>query len=303
MQTITQDIKQLKEDVTAIQESPNESAGIKEQLLATQGKVARLELKNQTLENKLVEFESRLFEKDLAFYNVDEQQHETEQSLKTTIYNTIKDIMKVPITQIFSKINPTGDVRIDTVSRVGRYNQERKRPVIVTFISKCARNMTYSKVYTANLKTPLTTIRVAEHYPAIIREKRQAQIDSLKELRIAHKEVDTTVTMNKDKILIDGKFKDTFNFERNTLGTLTPFSIHYDKIAHTEKITDKGSTFQGHILPVTTLNEAIATKNALLQNPDLSAATHLTYAYTMGHSITAFNQVSSMTMRSEPAKF
>ena len=33
---------------------------------------------------------------------------------------------------------------------------------------------------------------------------------------------------------------------------------------------------------MTTLNEAIAAKNALLQNPDVLAATHITYAYTIG---------------------
>ena len=61
--------------------------------------------------------------------------------------------------------------------------------------------MTYSKIYTANLKSPITTIRVAEHYPVIIKEKRQAQIDSLKELRTFYEESDIKVTLNKDKIL------------------------------------------------------------------------------------------------------
>ena len=49
-----------------------------------------------------------------------------------------------------------------------------------------------------------------------------------------------------------------------------------NKLAHTN------STFQGHSLNVHTTNQAIAARNAILQNPELSAATHIIYVYKFG---------------------
>ena len=159
---------------------------------------------------------------------------------------------------------------------MGRPQVERNRPILVTFMSKTAKNLAFSRKYTSNLKKPIL-IRVADHYPAIVKEKRTLQIDDLKELRDTYKDSDTSVTMNRDKIFLDGRQYNPFRFERNQLGSITPLSIHYNKLTHTEEKTHKSSTFQGHSLNVHTINQAIAARNAILQNPELASATHMIY--------------------------
>lgn len=271
----------IQGDISHITEITNETEAVKEQLLVTQGKLTRLETKNHELENKMLEYETKMFGNDLVFYNVNEQPNENTNSLKATIYTVIKDMMKVPVAEIYSKDNIAGEIRIDTVTRMGRPQNDRNRPTLVTFMSKTAKNLAYNRKYTSNLKTPIL-IRVSEHYPSIIKEKRSLQIDDLKELRVTYKDSETSVTMNKDKIFLDGRQYNPHRFERNTLGSITPLSIHYSKLSHTEEHTHKNSTFQGHSLNVHTTNQAIAAKNAILQNPELSTATHIMYAYKFG---------------------
>ena len=165
---------------------------------------------------------------------------------------------------------------------MGKFQRGKQRPVLLTFTSKTAKYICYSRAHTSYLKSPTTAIRVAEHYPSIVKEKRQMQKESLKQLCITHEKTETRVTLNKDKILVDGKLHDTARFNRNTLGSITPFSINYEKLYHTDKIDEKNSIFQGHSLRVKTHNHAIAARNAILQNPDLAKATHIIYAYKFG---------------------
>ena len=281
MSTVVVDITGIKNDITNIKDVTNESDGLKEQLYATQGKVVSLEIKNQQLQDKLVDFENKLYAKNLMFYNIDEHRDESEQSLKTTIYSIIKDKMKVPEIQIFSRENPAGEIRIDTATRMGRFRDNSSRSVIVTFISKTGRDLVYSRTYTKNLTLPIR-IRVAEQYASITRERRQCQIESLKELRTNYQDTGTKVTLDKDKILVNGKIHKTGNFERNTLGSLTPLSINFDNLRHSDEITEKGSHFQGHSLTVLSKTQAVAARNSIYQSPKLSKSSHIMYAYKIG---------------------
>ena len=63
----------IQDEITHITEITNETEAAKEQLLVTQGKLTRLENKNQVLENKMLEYETIMFGNDLVFYNVNEQ--------------------------------------------------------------------------------------------------------------------------------------------------------------------------------------------------------------------------------------
>ena len=92
----------------------------------------------------------------------------------------------------------------------------------------------------------------------------------------------TRIILDKDKIIVNGRLHDGFNFERNPLGSVTPLSINYNKLQHTNEIVDKGSKFQGHKFTVLSANQAIAARNALYQNPELATATHIMYAYRFG---------------------
>ena len=283
MAALTRDVNSIKSDITSIKDVTNESEGMKEQLYSTQGKVTRLELKNSKLEEKILSLESMHYIKDLMFYNVDDERNEPEQQLKNTIYDVIEHTMRVPSPQIFSRHNPSGEVRIDIAVRIGRYKEDKTRPVLVTFQSKSGRDIVYSKPHTSKLKDDVK-VRVSEHFPTIIKERRQTQIAHLKQLRDSHSETNNKISLNKDKILINGIEKDTYAFQRNTLSSTTPISINFDKLEHSKEITEKRSTFQAHSLKVQTLQQASAAKNAIYQNPELATATHIIYAYRIGDS-------------------
>ena len=189
--------------------------------------------------------------------------------------------MRIPEEEIFSKNNLAGEIRIDTSVRIGKYTAGKARPVAVTFVTKTARNTVYSRKYTINLKTPIK-VRVAEHYPAIMREKRQSQIETLRTIKNTFKDGNTKVVMSRDKILVNGKQRNCEAFIRNPLQETSPLSINIEKLYHSEPITDTKSVFQAHILPVHTKNQAVAARNAIYQSPELSTSTHIMYAYKLG---------------------
>ena len=217
------------------------------------------------------------------FYNVDDRLTETEHDLKQTLYRTMKETMKIPGNFLFSQNNPGAEIRLDTATRMGRHTLNNKRPILATFVSKSGRNLVNTRVYTANLKNPTTRIRVAEHFPTITKERRHVQIKQhLTLLRDAHKDTNNRVTLNKDKILLNGIVQDTFAFQRNPLPSVSPLSISFDKLVHSEEVTEKKSVFQAHALPVETISQAIAAKNSIFQSPNLSQATHIIYAYKIG---------------------
>lgn len=60
METITNNIYAIKTDIPHIKDVTNEFEAIKEQLYSPQGKVARLESRNQHLEEELISYESKL---------------------------------------------------------------------------------------------------------------------------------------------------------------------------------------------------------------------------------------------------
>ena len=165
-EAMTIDIQNIKSDITHIKDVTSESEAVKEQLFSTQGKVTRLEVQNQHMQEKLVSYEAKMYERDLMFYNITDTQDESFIALKATVYTIMKRDMKIPEDEIFSKVNPVGEIRIDTAVRIGKYIQGKTRPVAVTFITKTGRNTVYSRKYNINLKTPIK-VRVAEHYPAI----------------------------------------------------------------------------------------------------------------------------------------
>lgn len=289
--TMSNDIHTIKDDMSQIKDVTNETDAIKQQLYSTQGKVARLERKNQHLEEKLISYETKMMEKDLMFYNVRDNQDETYVDLKDKIFKVLRDDMKIPSIEIYSKNNMGGEIRPDTITRIGKFSLGKRRPVVVSFVTKSGRNLVYSRLYTSNLKQPIK-VRVSENYPAITREKRKAQIETLKSIKNTFKNTSTRVVMSKDKILVNGKPKNCEAFARNTLPESSPFSISYEKLEHSEIITDNSSIFQAHILPVHTKDQASAARNAIYQNPELATATHVIYAYKLG-SIASGDSVES----------
>ena len=281
VQTLSAEVSKIRNDITPFNEATNQINGIKEQLYTTQGRLACLTKRHEELEDKLITYQIKEFEHDLVLYNLKEPENENQHTLKTVLYQFFNKVMQIPDNLIFGTQNAAGEIRIDTTVRQGRYVKDKSRPVIISFVTKTGRNIVYSKAYTKHLVTP-TKERIAEHFPAIVKERRQAQIDTLINLRKMPQNKNSVISLRRDKIYIDKKETSSDLFMRNPVSSITPLSIRYDKLEHSETYTHKDSTFQAHALQVKSKEHVAAAINSIYQNPLLATADHIMYAYKFG---------------------
>ena len=85
----------------------------------------------------------------------------------------------------------------------------------------------------------------------------------------------------KDKLIDDNKVKSDL-FENKPLDPTVSVrdTISYEALYHSDPVTVKGSTFQGHYYPVHCMEDAVKSLRALLQSKVLSKSHHILYAYT-----------------------
>ena len=80
-------------------------------------------------------------------YIIADNADETQIELKETVYNLMRETMKIPKRDLFSRMNPSGEIRLDTVNRIGKFRGGNSRPFIASFVTKtgrvshCPRNM------------------------------------------------------------------------------------------------------------------------------------------------------------------
>ena len=106
-----------------------------------------------------------------------------------------------------------------------------------------------------------------------MRERRTFQIPKLKALRDQYKsDTSTKIVLSKDKLRLNNTLVPS-DFETN------PISVEYDSIQHSEVIEFSGSSFQGHMVKISNMDEVKRAYCALLQNPKTAGAHHIMYAY------------------------
>ena len=94
-------------------------------------KVNQLELNNIKLTEKLNRIEDQLLENNLMCFGINEKDGETEYER----YNTILDIISTTFVgpTYDSQVQQGSKIQIEKLVRKGRYNQQRARPISVTF--------------------------------------------------------------------------------------------------------------------------------------------------------------------------
>ena len=274
------DISAITNEISKIKDLEQENIALKEQCYATQGKVARLEMKNVEMKQKLLDMECREMSRNLMFYNVPEHQNETQMTLRDKIYQIILENMSVPRNLVFTPDNPSGEIRIDTIHRVGKFARGKERPIVVKFLTQFGRDQLMSKNHLDELrKSSRNKVRISEQFPPEIKERRSSQIEKLKALREEHKDTNMKITLIKDKISVNKTILPDTLFERSSLPSSSPISIHYNKMTHSNPLEENGSTFMAHKAQVSSKSEATAARNAIFQNPELAKSSHIIYAY------------------------
>ena len=127
--------------------------------------------------------------------------------------------------------------------------------------------------------TPYAT---SEQLPSSVHERRRAQIPILTSLQKEAQETNshTSVKLIKDKLFVDNKVKsDLFENKALDLTISVGDAISYEALYHSDPVTVKGSTFQGHYYLVHCMEDAVKSLMALLQSKVISKSHHIIYTY------------------------
>lgn len=274
-------LAQSVEDLNSKFEKSNfqDNSAIRQHLLNTQGQVLRLQSNQKRLEQKVLSLEERDMRKSVVFYNIAEIENETLIKLRNRVYNVFLHEMQIPKEFIYSPHNLFGELRIDFCRRVGRFNPKSPRPVVVDILTRMGKDIVLDRRFIKALRNSPDKIRISENYPSEIRERRAAQIDTLKLVRTQKENIKAKVVLVSDKITINGKPYQDNNFEQSPLPYSTPFAINFADFNHSDTKNEKGSLFQGHAATVTNTLQASAMRNSIMSIPELAEAEHIIYAY------------------------
>ena len=188
--------------------------------------------------------------------------------------NLLKKSFDVPVQVPSSHINE-GQVEIDIAHRIGRRINGRIRPMVVRFTTRKAKDLVLAK----SRGKKVLNIKVSEHYPSDMKERREAQIDALKTYRDIHKDTSTRVALVKDKLYVGQQIIDT-TFENNKLQFIPTENVApIHTISQTPVREINKSIFQGHAARVHSFKEAAAVKQSLYQFSQIANSDHLIYAY------------------------
>ena len=259
-----------------IQTLKEENHFLKLKLTEVDGKMTRMAMKISDLNEKYEDVQSRSMNRNILIHNIKEHQSED-------IYAVVNDVLttklKIPDALMLSERYPVAPVHVDIAHRIGRPGG-RDRPIVVQLTLRRGKEIIFNHV--KNLKG--TGISISEQLPSQVRERRETQFNYYKKLREDHKyDASVRVRLSRDKLFINNK-RVTNRFENNTLQLAQDPEItlfKFEDLSHTEISEHSKNYFQGHAHMVNTLAEAKAAWSALLQNPEVSTAHHISYAYSM----------------------
>ena len=258
-------IKYLNEKISDLQ---TENTALKTSIATANGKITFLEKQIDKTKTKLGELEWKALQKDIVLYNLPEDQKTDREML----IEFLTEHLKLSQHAIHSAENAKGSIQIDTTLRIGRKIKEKARPLIVSFALLSSKKIIMEQYRKLQLSSP---VRITDHYPSEMREKRSVQKDTLKKYRDIYRNSDKTVKLVKDKLIVGTKVSNEA-FAVNPL-TSSPQSIPQNQsdIEHTFTKEENGSCFQGHASKVGSITEAASAKDALFQLPTVTQCDHI----------------------------
>ena len=248
-----------------------------------EGRITRMSRDISKLNSQCEELQLRTMNSNIVIRNLTEQHSED-------IYEVVHDVfankLKIPNNLLHSPTNPAAPVQIDVAHRIGKIGK-KARPIVVKLVLRRGKDIVLN--HARNLKG--TTISICEQLPSEMRERRDTQLGKFKSLKEEYKnDTNMKVRLKKDKLFVNNTLI-RGDFEEKPLSltkSMNPTYFEYSDMTHTDVIEDSHSYFQGHSQTITSIPEANAAYSALLQNPDVASAHHISYAYSFAseHGIT-----------------
>ena len=216
--------------------------------------------------------ESRSLQKNVVFYNVEESPQE---NCVKQISDFLEQELRISPDLLCRPTNPQGIVEIDTAYRIGS-PKKKPRPMVVKFTTTQSKQFVGSQY---RMNKPKSRVRMSDHFPSEVKEKRMAQVGDLKRFREMYKDSSTKVRLVNDKLKVGNQVMESA-FEPNKL-TSHPASTtpSLNSIFHTDIVVQQGSYFQGHASNVKSVKQAAETRDALFQSNQVANSHHLMYAY------------------------
>ena len=238
------------------------------------GRITFLEKQIDKTKAKIGELEWKTLQKDIVLYNLPENQ----KSDREMFIEFLVGHLKISQQAIHSPENAKGSIQIDTTLRIGRRVDQKARPLIISFALLSSKKIIMEQHRKLQLSSP---VRITDHYPSEMREKRSVQKDTLKKYRDIYRNSDKPVKLVKDKLIVGTKVTNEA-FAVNPL-TSSPQSVpqNQSQIEHTFTKEENGSHFQGHACRVGSITEAASARDALFQLPTVTQCDHIIYAYSI----------------------
>ena len=259
---------------TDITELKTENSALKARVLSTEVKNIKLNNDVARLTNKVSELENKCLDKNITIFHLEEPTGR--EDCKRTVIDFMVSHLKIPRDGIYSKTNPTGDIRVDIARRIGKPGN-KLRPLHVEFCDKSSKLCMYK--FVKNLKD--TKYSVSDQFSTETREKRLAQLPRLKEYRKSLGDR-AKVILSGDKLYIDGSLVDP-KFEVNCVSpnvgqNLVPLSSEIFSFTE-QSADDRGNVFKAYACEITSQADANLAHSSLFQSTEFAAATHRVYAY------------------------
>ena len=250
-----------------------ENSELKSGLATATGKIQYLENQLAKTKTKVGDLEWKQLQNDIVVYNLPENVDITEPEAAT---RAMAELLQIPQTYLHSPSNPSGSIQVGNAFRIGKKLVGKPRPLVITFISAQAKKTVIEQY---RKKQNSIQIRITDHFPSEMRERRTIQKDSLKKYKEINKNTGTSVKLVKDKLIVGTKVVEDA-FQKNPLAT-TPSSIPPPQTAiqHTPVREVNGSTFQGHAVQISSFRDAALARESLFQLPSVAQSDHLIYAY------------------------
>lgn len=231
------------------------------------GRLIRNETKNVRLQNELSELKSQSMKNNLIFTFDEKSDHGKEQHDENS-----SDIVRSFLGKVM-KVSSPNKLTINAAHRLGPpVGGKGRRPIIARFPFASDVDAIMAKV---------GELKGSRHFVnrQIPPEKRERKQFAMREFSEKRKNKDIKVRMVNENLFINGTLQRKFLPPSLPSGFDETDDTEELDIHESDTIEDSGSTFKGYVNDVTSLEDVRATLDALVARPDVSAASHVIYAF------------------------
>lgn len=263
IQSVTTNLQMATDNNTLLE---NRITVLEKRLQLTEGLLHQAQTKIKMQAEKIIDLQARSMRDNIIISGIEESANETWADTEKKVVSFLKDELKI------ENADPS---MLERAHRMGTKMQDKSRNVVVKFTSSTHKDQIFKNIKNLGGKKQF---RIQEQFPGEIQERRRRLWPEFKQARDRAK-TDKTMKVNwsLDKLYVNG----TQHTAADDDQFISP-SEHYDckvQVEHSQLVTNKGSTFQGHAANLSKNTSPAAVLANLLSNTGIAKAEHNIYAF------------------------